>query len=49
MATYQARGRGRLLDSKTQAVIERRGQELLGLALLISGVVATLMMWTYVP
>jgi S-DNA-T family DNA segregation ATPase FtsK/SpoIIIE len=49
MATYQARGRGRLLDSKTQAVIEKRGQELLGLALLVLGAVALMILGSYVP
>ncbi len=39
MASYQVRQRERLLDSKTQAVIERRTKELLGLALLGLGVV----------
>jgi len=37
MASYQIKQqRGRLLDSKTQAVLERRGKELLGLAMFLS-------------
>ena len=31
---YQTRGRDPLLDSTTQAAIEKRGKELIGLALL---------------
>ncbi|MCG6902575.1 MAG: DNA translocase FtsK 4TM domain-containing protein [Rhodobacter sp.] len=49
MATYQARGRGRLLDSKTQAVLERRSKELLGIALFAIGVITTMILGSYVP
>ncbi|MDJ0627990.1 MAG: DNA translocase FtsK 4TM domain-containing protein [Rhodobacter sp.] len=49
MASYQVRSRGRLLDSKTQAVIERRSQELLGLALLMLGVLSAMILMSYVP
>ena len=49
MASYQARGRGRLLDSKTQAVLERRSKELLGIALFASGVIVALILGSYVP
>ena len=38
MASYQARERGPLLDQNTQAVLERRGKELLGVGLLALGV-----------
>ena len=37
MASYQARQRDPLLDQNTQAMIERRGKELLGLALIGAG------------
>ena len=49
MASYQARARDPLLDRKTQAAIERRGKELLGLSLLGLGFFVALMLWTYVP
>ena len=49
MATYQARGRGRLLDSKTQAVLERRGKELLGLLFLVLGAIAVMILGSYMP
>ena len=49
MATYQAKGRGRLLDSKTQAVLERRGKELLGGGLFVLGVLMTMLLASYVP
>jgi len=38
MASYQARKRDPLLDSNTQAVIEKRSKELLGFALIAVGV-----------
>jgi S-DNA-T family DNA segregation ATPase FtsK/SpoIIIE len=37
MASYQARQRDPLLDQGTQAMLERRGRELLGLALMAGG------------
>ncbi len=49
MATYQAKGRGRLLDSRTQAVLERRGKELLGLGLFLLGVLSVMLLGSYVP
>ena len=49
MASYQARSRGRLLDSNTQAVLERRTKELLGIALLVGGVIAAMILGSYVP
>ncbi len=49
MATYQVKGRGRLLDSKTQAVLEKRSQELFGLLLFGLGVLAVLILGSYVP
>ena len=35
MASYQARQRDPLLDQNTQAMLEKRGRELLGLALIV--------------
>ena len=36
MASYQARQRDPLLDQGTQAMLERRGRELMGLVLLLA-------------
>ncbi|MBM9593708.1 DNA translocase FtsK [Roseitranquillus sediminis] len=44
---YQAKRRDPLLDSKTQAVLERRGKELLGLVLLGAGVAAAMLLGSY--
>jgi DNA segregation ATPase FtsK/SpoIIIE, S-DNA-T family len=49
MASYQARQRDPLLDQGTQAMLERRGRELLGLALVIVAGCFTLMLWSYSP
>ncbi|SLN68525.1 DNA translocase FtsK [Aquimixticola soesokkakensis] len=49
MASFQARGRDPLFDSKTQAVLERRGRELIGVALIVTGLLVALMLGTYVP
>ncbi|KMW58602.1 Cell division protein FtsK [Candidatus Rhodobacter oscarellae] len=49
MAAYQAGGRGRLLDSKTQATIERRSKELAGLVMLGFGVLTAMILGSYVP
>lgn len=49
MASYQARQRDPLLDQNMQAMLERRGRELLGLALIGVGLLFTLMLWTYSP
>ena len=49
MASYQVRQRERLFDSKTQAIIERRGKELLGVALLILGLLSAMILGSYVP
>ncbi len=46
---YQTRGRDPLLDSTTQAAIEKRGRELLGIGLIVLGVMAGLMIGTYSP
>ena len=36
MASYQVRQRDPLLDQGTQAMLEKRGRELLGIALILS-------------
>jgi DNA segregation ATPase FtsK/SpoIIIE, S-DNA-T family len=49
MASYQARQRDPLLDQGTQAMLERRGRELLGLVLLLVAFGFMLMLWSYSP
>ncbi len=49
MASYQARQRDPLLDSNTQAMLERRGKELLGFGLLILALLTALMLASYSP
>ncbi|MDZ4088662.1 MAG: DNA translocase FtsK [Tabrizicola sp.] len=49
MASYQARQRDPLLDQGTQAMLERRGRELLGLVLMLVAFGFTLMLWSYSP
>ncbi|MEM1386546.1 MAG: DNA translocase FtsK 4TM domain-containing protein [Pseudomonadota bacterium] len=49
MASYQVRQRERLLDSKTQAIVERRSKEMLGLALILMGILCALILVSYVP
>ncbi|MBB95737.1 MAG: cell division protein FtsK [Rhodobacteraceae bacterium] len=46
---YNTRSRDPLLDSTTQAAIERRGKELIGIALIGLGVAATAMILSYTP
>ncbi|WP_299348668.1 DNA translocase FtsK [uncultured Shimia sp.] len=46
---YQARGRDPLLDSTTQAAIEKRGKELVGIALIVLGCMAAAMITSYDP
>ncbi|KAA9006006.1 DNA translocase FtsK [Histidinibacterium aquaticum] len=46
---YQTRTRDPLLDSSTQAALERRGQELLGLVLVVAGLAVFAMLWSYTP
>ncbi|MGB7241534.1 MAG: DNA translocase FtsK 4TM domain-containing protein [Sulfitobacter sp.] len=46
---YQTRGRGPLLDSNMQAAVEKRGKELLGIALIIVGLMAAAMIGSYTP
>ena len=47
MASYQTRQRDPLLDSTTQAVIEQRGKELLGIALIVAGLLIAAMVGSY--
>jgi len=49
MASYQARQRDPLLDRGTQAMLERRGRELLGLVLLAVATVFALILGSYSP
>lgn len=49
MASYQARQRDPLLDQTTAAVLERRGRELLGIALIATGVMAAMLLASYSP
>ncbi|WP_171240186.1 DNA translocase FtsK [Ruegeria sp. HKCCA5491] len=49
MASYNARNRDPLLDSTTQAAIERRSKELIGIALILLGLAAAAMIWSYTP
>ncbi|MCH2249894.1 MAG: DNA translocase FtsK 4TM domain-containing protein [Cognatishimia sp.] len=46
---YQARGRDPLFDSDMQAAIERRGKELIGIALVVVGLLAAGMIGSYTP
>jgi len=49
MASYQSRRRDPLLDSTTQAAIEKRTKELLGLVLIFAGLLIAVMMGSYSP
>ena len=49
MASYQARKRDPLLDSNTQAVIEKRSKELLGFALIGVGLLFAAMIYSFSP
>ncbi|MEP5154230.1 DNA translocase FtsK 4TM domain-containing protein [Planktotalea sp.] len=46
---YQARGRDPLLDSNMQAMIEKRGKEMIGVALIVLGVLAAMIVGSYTP
>ncbi|MGH1576878.1 DNA translocase FtsK [Planktotalea sp.] len=46
---YQARGRDPLLDSNMQAMIEKRGKEMIGVALIILGVISAMIVGSYSP
>ncbi len=49
MAYHQARGRDPLIDSSVQETLERRSVELLGIAMVIIGVLAALLIYSYSP
>ena len=49
MASYQVRQRDPLLDQNTQAMLEKRGRELLGLLLIGLAFAFTAMLWSYSP
>ncbi|MDP5360517.1 MAG: DNA translocase FtsK 4TM domain-containing protein, partial [Paracoccaceae bacterium] len=49
MASYQTRRRDPLLDSTTQAAIEKRTKELLGLGLIFVGLLIAAMVGSYSP
>ncbi|MGR3627110.1 MAG: DNA translocase FtsK 4TM domain-containing protein, partial [Limimaricola sp.] len=46
---YQTRGREPLLDSNTQAALEKRGKELLGVVLIAVGLMVAMMIGSYSP
>ncbi|MGR3631836.1 MAG: DNA translocase FtsK 4TM domain-containing protein [Limimaricola soesokkakensis] len=46
---YQTRGREPLFDSNTQAALEKRGKELLGLVLIAMGLMVAMMIGSYSP
>ncbi|MEM6636988.1 MAG: DNA translocase FtsK 4TM domain-containing protein [Pseudomonadota bacterium] len=46
---YQARQRDPLFDAETQAILERRGKELVGVALSVVGALTIVMLATYFP
>ena len=49
MASFPAKQRDPLFDSKTQAFIEQRGKELIGICLLVAALIMTLMYGTFDP
>ncbi|MFA3919788.1 DNA translocase FtsK [Ruegeria hyattellae] len=46
---FNTRGRDPLLDSNMQAAIEKRGKELIGIALIVLGLLAAAMIGSYTP
>ena len=46
---YQTRGRDPLLDSNMAEAIEKRGKELLGVLLIVTGLMAAMMIGSYTP
>ncbi len=46
---YQAKARDPLFDSETQAALERRARELVGLAMIGVGILVAMMLWSYAP
>ncbi len=49
MASYTAKQRDPLLDSKLQAAIERRSKELIGIGMVVLGVLVAMMLASYTP
>jgi S-DNA-T family DNA segregation ATPase FtsK/SpoIIIE len=49
MASYQSRRRDPLLDSTTQAALEKRSKELLGIGLIFAGLLVAVMLGSYSP
>ncbi|MCR9273906.1 MULTISPECIES: DNA translocase FtsK [Mameliella] len=49
MASFQARGRDPLFDTNTAATLEKRGRELIGLALIALGLMVAAMIASYTP
>ncbi|WP_112311669.1 DNA translocase FtsK [Pseudogemmobacter bohemicus] len=49
MASFQMRQRDPLLDQGTQAMLERRGRELIGIALVVTAFLLVLMLASYSP
>ncbi|PYG30409.1 DNA translocase FtsK [Pelagimonas varians] len=49
MASFQAQGRDPLFDTDTAATLERRGRELIGIALIVLGLMAAAAIGTYSP
>jgi S-DNA-T family DNA segregation ATPase FtsK/SpoIIIE len=49
MASYQMKQRDPLFDANIQAAIERRGKELLGIALIVLAVMTAMLIASYVP
>ena len=49
MASYQARQRDPLLDRTMQAMLERRGRELIGMALIALATALAAVLWSYSP
>ena len=46
---YQTRQRDPLLDSNMQAAIEKRGSELIGIVMIVTGLLAAMMIGSYTP
>ncbi|MEL7100619.1 MAG: DNA translocase FtsK, partial [Pseudomonadota bacterium] len=46
---FQTRDRDPLLDSRVAEQVERRGKELLGVGLIVLGLLAAAMIWSYTP
>ncbi len=49
MASYTAKQRDPLLDSKLQAAIERRSKELIGIGMAVLGILVAMMLASYTP